>query len=208
MTGAVQDNVARPMTAVRAAGFNKRALRGTAFDPLGQPRGPVSPLEVKNEDTPEEKIRQLEKQVNELIEESCIANSNGDLKTALDKAKEAGRKERVLVRQREQILSPENINLDLTYSVLLNLATQYSANEMYAEALNTYQVIVKNKMFSHAGRLKVNMANIYLKQKNYSKAIKYYRMALDQIPGAHKEMRRDFVVVRAVGSEVTRLEAL
>nr|DBA32669.1 TPA: hypothetical protein GDO54_000444 [Pyxicephalus adspersus] len=183
------DGVARPMTAVRAAGYSKRALRGSAFDPLGQSRVPVSPLETKNEDAPEETIRQLEKQVNELIEESCIAKSNGDLKTALDKAKEAGRKERVLVRQREQILSPENINLDLTYSVLLNLATQYSANEMYAEALNTYQVIVKNKMFSHAGRLKVNMANIYLKQKNYSKAIKYYRMALDQIPGAHKEMR-------------------
>ncbi|MEE6472724.1 hypothetical protein FKM82_009699 [Ascaphus truei] len=33
------------------------------------------------------------------------------------------------------------------------------------------------------------MANIYLKQRNYSKAIKFYRMAMDQIPGAHKEMR-------------------
>uniref|UniRef100_A0A8C3RSK5 Intraflagellar transport protein 88 homolog n=1 Tax=Chelydra serpentina TaxID=8475 RepID=A0A8C3RSK5_CHESE len=60
---------------------------------------------------------------------------------------------------------------------------------MYAEALNTYQVIVKNKMFSNGGRLKVNMANIYLKQRNYSKAIKFYRMALDQIPSVHKEMR-------------------
>ncbi|XP_077154487.1 intraflagellar transport protein 88 homolog isoform X2 [Ranitomeya variabilis] len=189
MTGAVQDGAARPMTAVRAAGFTKAAFRGSPFDPLGQSRGPAPPLEAKNEDTPEEKIRHLEKKVNELIEESCIANSNGNLKLALEKAKEGGRKERVLVRQREEILSPENINLDLTYSVLLNLATQYSANEMYAEALNTYQVIVKNKMFSNAGRLKVNMANIYLKQKNYSKAIKFYRMALDQIPGAHKEMR-------------------
>ncbi|CAJ0929151.1 unnamed protein product, partial [Ranitomeya imitator] len=189
MTGAVQDGAARPMTAVRAAGFTKASFRGSPFDPLGQTRGPAPPLEAKSEDTPEEKIRHLEKKVNELIEESCIANSNGDLKLALEKAKEGGRKERVLVRQREEILSPENINLDLTYSVLLNLATQYSANEMYAEALNTYQVIVKNKMFSNAGRLKVNMANIYLKQKNYSKAIKFYRMALDQIPGAHKEMR-------------------
>lgn len=35
--------------------------------------------------------------------------------------------------------------------VLFNLANQYAANEMYAEALNTYQVIVKNKMFSNAG---------------------------------------------------------
>ncbi|XP_072575906.1 intraflagellar transport protein 88 homolog isoform X5 [Vulpes vulpes] len=183
------DGVTRPMTAVRAAGFTKAALRGSAFDPLGQSRGPAPPLEAKNEDSPEEKIRQLEKKVNELVEESCIANSCGDLKLALEKAKDAGRKERILVRQREQVTTPENINLDLTYSVLLNLASQYSANEMYAEALNTFQVIVKNKMFSNAGRLKVNMGNIYLKQRNYSKAIKFYRMALDQIPSVHKEMR-------------------
>uniref|UniRef100_K7FEY0 Intraflagellar transport 88 n=1 Tax=Pelodiscus sinensis TaxID=13735 RepID=K7FEY0_PELSI len=189
MTGAIQDGVARPLTAVHAAGYTKTALRGSVFDPLGQARGPAPPLEMKNEDTPEEKIRQLEKKVNELVEESCIANSCGDLKLALEKAKDAGRKERMLVRQREQIASPENINLDLTYSVLFNLASQYSANEMYAEALNTYQVIVKNKMFSNGGRLKVNMANIYLKQRNYSKAIKFYRMALDQIPSVHKEMR-------------------
>uniref|UniRef100_A0A8I3S374 Intraflagellar transport protein 88 homolog n=1 Tax=Canis lupus familiaris TaxID=9615 RepID=A0A8I3S374_CANLF len=189
MTGAIQDGVTRPMTAVRAAGFTKAALRGSAFDPLGQSRGPAPPLEAKNEDSPEEKIRQLEKKVNELVEESCIANSCGDLKLALEKAKDAGRKERILVRQREQVTTPENINLDLTYSVLLNLASQYSANEMYAEALTTFQVIVKNKMFSNAGRLKVNMGNIYLKQRNYSKAIKFYRMALDQIPSVHKEMR-------------------
>ncbi|KAM6382488.1 intraflagellar transport protein 88 homolog isoform 4-T4 [Alca torda] len=189
MTGAIQDGVARPMTAVHAAGYTKAAMRGSSFDPLGQARGPAPPLEMKNSDSSEEKIRQLEKKVNELVEESCIANSCGDLKLALEKAKEAGRKERVLVRQREQIATPENINLDLTYSVLFNLASQYAANELYAEALNTYQVIVKNKMFSNGGRLKVNMGNIYLKQRNYSKAIKFYRMALDQIPSVHKEMR-------------------
>uniref|UniRef100_A0A8C4UWK6 Intraflagellar transport protein 88 homolog n=1 Tax=Falco tinnunculus TaxID=100819 RepID=A0A8C4UWK6_FALTI len=184
-----KDGIARPMTAVHAAGYTKAAMRGSSFDPLGQARGPAPPLETKNFDSSEEKIRQLEKKVNELVEESCIANSCGDLKLALEKAKEAGRKERVLVRQREQMATPENINLDLTYSVLFNLASQYAANEMYAEALNTYQVIVKNKMFSNGGRLKVNMGNIYLKQRNYSKAIKFYRMALDQIPSVHKEMR-------------------
>lgn len=36
--------------------------------------------------------------------------------------------------------------------VLFNLANQYAANEMFNEALNTYQVIVKNKMFTNAGR--------------------------------------------------------
>uniref|UniRef100_A0A668SKR7 Intraflagellar transport protein 88 homolog n=1 Tax=Oreochromis aureus TaxID=47969 RepID=A0A668SKR7_OREAU len=189
MTGAVQDGSARPMTAVRAAGYTSALSRGSAFDPLGQSRGPAPALEAKNEDTPEEKIKILEKKVNDLIEESCMAQSMGALQVALEKAKEAGRKERALVRQREQSGSADHINLDLTYSVLLNLANQYTNNEMYPEALNSYQIIVKNKMFSNAGRLKVNMANIYFKQKNYPKAIKFYRMALDQITNAHKEMR-------------------
>uniref|UniRef100_A0A4W6DPP2 Intraflagellar transport protein 88 homolog n=1 Tax=Lates calcarifer TaxID=8187 RepID=A0A4W6DPP2_LATCA len=179
----------RPMTAVRAAGYTSSLTRGSTFDPLGQSKGPAPPLEAKNEDTPEEKIKILEKKVNDLIEESCMAHSMGSLQLALEKAKEAGRKERALVRQREQSGNADHINLDLTYSVLLNLANQYENNEMYPEALNSYQVIVKNKMFSNAGRLKVNMANIYFKQKNYPKAIKFYRMALDQISNAHKEMR-------------------
>uniref|UniRef100_A0A4W5R953 Intraflagellar transport protein 88 homolog n=1 Tax=Hucho hucho TaxID=62062 RepID=A0A4W5R953_9TELE len=167
------DGAARPMTAVRAAGYSSAMTRGSTFDPLEF----VS------------KVKILEKKVNDLIEESCLAHGHGDLQLSLDRAKEAGRKERALVRQREQSGNADHINLDLTYSVLFNLATQYANNDMYAEALNTYQVIVKNKMFSNAGRLKVNMANIYFKQKNYPKAIKLYRMALDQISNSHKEMR-------------------
>ncbi|TNN60904.1 Intraflagellar transport protein 88 [Liparis tanakae] len=188
-TGAVQDGAARPMTAVRAAGYTSSLTRGSTFDPLGQSRGPAAPLEAKNEDTPEEKIKILEKKVNDLIKESCMAQSSGASQLALEKAKEAGRKERTLVRQREQSGNADHVNLDLTYSVLLNLANQYANNDMFPEALNSYQVIVKNKMFSNAGRLKVNMANIYVKQKSYPKAIKFYRMALDQISNAHKEVR-------------------
>ncbi|XP_055015680.1 LOW QUALITY PROTEIN: intraflagellar transport protein 88 homolog [Boleophthalmus pectinirostris] len=185
----LKDGAPRPMTAIRAAGFTSALTRGSTFDPLGQSRGPAPPLEAKNEDLPEEKIKLLEKRVNELIEESCMAHSIGSSQLALEKAKEAGRKERALVRQREQTGNRDQANLDLTYSVLLNLANQYANNEMYTEALNSYQVLIKNKMFSNAGRLKVNMANIYVKQKNYPKAIKFYRMALDQISNAHKEVR-------------------
>lgn len=35
--------------------------------------------------------------------------------------------------------------------MLFNLANRYTANGMYQEALNTYQAIVRNKMFAHAG---------------------------------------------------------
>lgn len=60
---------------------------------------------------------------------------------------------------------------------------------MYSEALNTYQVITKNKMFNNASRLKVNMGNIYFKLGEYNKAIKMYRMAMDQVPNTHKNLR-------------------
>ncbi|RVE58222.1 hypothetical protein OJAV_G00206940 [Oryzias javanicus] len=189
VTGAVQDGAPRPMTSIRAAGYSSTMMRGSTFDTLGQHRGPAPPLEEKNKDTPEEKIKILEKRVNDLIEESCMAHSSGASQLALEKAKEAKRKEQALVRQKEQSGTADHSHLDLTYSVLLNLANQYENNEMYPEALNTYQVIVKNKMFNNPGRLKVNMANIYFKQKNYPKAIKFYRMAYDQISNAHKEMR-------------------
>ncbi len=49
------------------------------------------------------------------------------------------------------IILLRNIEQFCLHQVLLNLANQYANNEMYPEALNSYQVIVKNKMFSNAG---------------------------------------------------------
>ena len=189
------DGVNRPMTGIRGAGFPGTASgsRSSAvFDPLNQAaraRGGSPGLDAKREETPEDKIKNLEKKVNELIEESCFASGRGEVKLALDRAKEASSKERSLIRLREQAGLSDSHNLDLTFSVLFNLANQYAANEMYTEALNTYQVITKNRMFNNAGRLKVNMGNIYFKLGQYSKAIKLYRMALDQVPNTHKRMR-------------------
>ncbi len=90
---------------------------------------------------------------------------------------------------REQMALIDHVNLDLTFSVLFNLAHQYAASDMLNESLNTYQVIVKNKMFTNAGRLKVNIGNIYFKKKDFMKSIKYYRMALDQVPNVQKDTR-------------------
>uniref|UniRef100_A0A914XBJ9 Intraflagellar transport 88 n=1 Tax=Plectus sambesii TaxID=2011161 RepID=A0A914XBJ9_9BILA len=171
----------RPMTAVRGAGYTSHG-RTSSFDPS---KGSSD----KPEEGPEEKCKQIERKVNELLEDSIFAYEKRDFKLALEKAKDAGRRERAAVKMREQLGLMEQVNLDLTFSVLFNLAHQYTASEMYNEALNTYQVIVKNKMFTNAGRLKVNIGNIYFKKKDYSKAIKYYRMALDQVPNVQKETR-------------------
>ena len=85
-------------------------------------------------------IKKLEAKVNNLVEESTEAAAMNDLQTvtyaqddnvvctsrihsvvsytqALDKAREAARKERMLCKQREQAQLAEQINLDLTYCV-------------------------------------------------------------------------------------------
>ncbi|VDN36674.1 unnamed protein product [Dibothriocephalus latus] len=157
----------RPMTSVRAAGFSSNLRRTSAIglgrysldlsNQAGRPDGTavdvvVPPLEQNFEENQEVQIKEMEKKVTALFEESCLAAADGDYSLALERAKEAGRKERVLVRQREQLGIADQINLDLTYSVLFNLANRYADSGMHQEALNTYQAIVRNKMFTHAGK--------------------------------------------------------
>lgn len=111
-----------------------------------------------------------------MIEESCLANSRGEFKLGLEKAKEASSKEKSLIRQREQAGLTEAHNLDLTFSVcliscfffywkvyqvLFNLANHYAANEMFTEAINIFKNITERKVFTNAGRLQINMGNIY-----------------------------------------------
>ncbi|KAJ8956024.1 hypothetical protein NQ318_006300 [Aromia moschata] len=181
------DFVNRPMTAVRGAGYTSH---GKPFDPLNQSASvPTPPLEIQKENTPEEKIKQQEAKIMQLVEEACMAQCEGDNRKGLTKAKEASNKERSLIRMQEQSGLGDHHNIDLTYAVLFTLANQYAANELYTEAINTYQMIIKNRMFSNAHRLKVNMGNIYFKQGHYQMAVKMYRMALDQVPSSQKNLR-------------------
>jgi len=195
---------ARPMTSVSGAGY-KTASKGLKnFDPLGAAtRGPAPPLASKGENSPEDMAKEMEKQVNKLIEQSALAAAENNLVEALERAKEAGKKERQLCKHREQHGLVDQINLDLTYSVCFNLANAYHLNGMYDEALHTYSLIVKNKQYPQSGRLRVNMGNIYYEQKKYTNAIKMYRMALDQIPNTGKEIR--FKIMRNIGNSFVRL---
>jgi len=200
--GAPEEN--RPMTSVRAAGYSSAGPKGPRpLSDVQQSKGPAPPLAKKSDGSPEDQAREMEKKVNTLLEESAIANSERKYQLALEKAKEAAKKERALCKHRETNGLLDQINLDLTYSVCFNLANQYHANEMYTEALNTYSIIVKNKQYAQSGRLRVNMGNIYYKQRNYPAAIKMYRMALDQIPQTGREIR--FKIMRNIGNAFTRL---
>ncbi|KAG6453782.1 hypothetical protein O3G_MSEX008329 [Manduca sexta] len=178
----------RPVTALRAAGYTS-AQR----DPPAR--------ELRERDSIEDRVKQMEARIMALVEESCMlsarhdpddqtsAKKENDLGQALSKAQEASALERQLIRMQEQANLGDSHNLDLTFAVLCNLAGQYALNEMYTEALNTYQLLTRNKLFPHANRLKVNMGNIYFKMGEHPKALKLYRMALDQTPTAEKDLR-------------------
>lgn len=193
------------MTSVSGAGYkgslNKDQSR--SFDPLNIGKGPAPSLAEKSDNSFEEKAKEMEKKVHKLIEESANAIVAKDMLTGLEKAKEAGKAERALCKFRESHNLADQINLDLTYSICFNLANAHYHNKNYEEALNTYQLIVKNKQYPQSGRLRVNMGNIYFEQKKYPQAIKMYRMSLDQIPANSKELRNK--IIRNIGNSFVKL---
>jgi intraflagellar transport protein 88 len=155
-------------------------------------RARVQPLERKTDNSPEDLAREKERQVNELLEESSLATVERDYQLALEKAKEAVKKEKALRRFREEKCGQEQ-NLELSFAVQFNLGCVYQANGMYTEALDTYLSLVKNKNFAHSGRLRVNMGNIYFEQRKYSLAKQMYTMALDQIMVQNSQMRNKII---------------
>ncbi|XP_059470660.1 intraflagellar transport protein 88 homolog isoform X2 [Neocloeon triangulifer] len=176
---------ARPMTAVRGAGYTSGKSK---LDSFSQATAGPSPTTAKEETSAEEKIKKMELKIMSLVESSYKVQKT-DKRLALEKAKEASSKERTLARMQEQTGFTENRNVDLTFSVLFNLAQQYESCGLLQEALNVYQAITKNRVFSNASRLKINMGNIHARLGQFQRAVKLYRMALDQVPSAHKDLR-------------------
>uniref|UniRef100_A0A1I8BEH7 TPR_REGION domain-containing protein n=1 Tax=Meloidogyne hapla TaxID=6305 RepID=A0A1I8BEH7_MELHA len=193
--------LARPMTAIRGAGYSS-AGRKNNFDTI-----PLQ-LQSKNEDniqneenTQIEKAKKLEEQAMEQLLESTFLAERGEIKSALDKAKEATRQWKISDTLRKN--SGEQQNMDLGWCALLCLAQQKLINGIPSEALNIYQTIVKNRSYTNGYRLKINIGNIYFRKKEYTKSLKYYRMALDQIPKVHQRIRAK--ILSNIGVAMVRL---
>lgn len=65
----------------------------------------------------------------------------------MERAKEAGKRERAVCKLHERFGLLEQINSDLTYAVAVNLAQAYHAAQLYSEALNSFTQIVRSKQF-------------------------------------------------------------
>lgn len=182
--------LARPMTSVRAAGYSST---------VKTPSSPFDPFNMALKIDKNDPIKLAEKKVSNLINESVLFGSQGNWQSALETAKESAKHERQILKLRDTTTSepPPQPNLDLSYCVLINLATCFHALKMYPEALAQYAAISKNKSFNQSGRLRVNMGNIYFEQGKYTSAIKMYRMALDQIGNHNNDIR--LKIMRNVG---------
>lgn len=191
-TANVVNNIVRPTTGMRPVGYTSDT--GRLYDPFLNQRAALKKtilLDPKKRELPEEKYKGLESKILYILEESMLASTskNPNFSSALNKAKEASSLDRTLLRLRDENGNSSFHNFDLTFSVLFNLANIYAKSRMYVEALNTYAMMTKNKMFPHVGRLKMNMGNIYFELGHFSKAIKMYQMASDQVKSNQKELR-------------------
>lgn len=192
----------RPMTSVQNAGFKKKSMDGTGLDDFAEEhgtRGPAPPLKEVTDNGPEAKAKVFEKQVNTLLEESAAAKvaQPPNFALAVEKAKAAAKKEAALNKHREKNNLADHINMDLTYAVCFNLADAYHKHGQLKEAISAYNVLVKNKQYPQAGRLRINMGNIHFEQNQYPTAIKMYKMALDQIRDTGKRLRSK--IMRNIG---------
>ncbi|CAF0761928.1 unnamed protein product [Adineta ricciae] len=171
----------RPTTAVQGAGFMASGLSGATTV-----SGPT--VFEKKEETSEDKVRKMEKAIIDLVGESCLADEKNDTKLALEKAEEAMRSEKSLTRYREEQNLGE-ADMSLAGFTILHCANMYTKCGMNSEALNHYNTLLKSKLLPIPHRLRINIGNVYLHSKQYAKALKMYRMALDQIPEQNADLK-------------------
>lgn len=186
----------RPITSNKGAGF------GSTRNNFGTTAERFANKQKKEEKPmdPEMKIKKYELEINQLIDESAIMAVNKELREALQKGKEAYQKQKHLERYLDQNELNEMLNMELYFCVSLNLATLYEKNELFQEAIQEYTNLTnaKNHEFGVESFVRVNMGNIYFKQKNYSMAVKMYKKALDLVP-PNLRMSMKFKIMRNLG---------
>lgn len=143
----------------------------------------------KSKCNPESRIFKTENEINTLINESNIAFHSGNHSEALEKAKEAKTKIVALEKYLEKNELADFLNIELHFSVSLNLASMYEKNELWQEAMTEYTRLVNAKANESQFLIRINMGNLYFKQDNLLLAIKMYKMALDMAPQKYAALK-------------------
>ena len=128
---------------------------------------------------------ELQSQICALIDKSSVARRERRVEESLDSAREASSKAQSLQKHNKSHSLPTNSALVL--SSWFNLAVSFEANDMANEAIKTYAYLAKQSTTDQGScRVRLSMGNLYYMQKDYSQAIRMFKMALDLTPRGDK----------------------
>lgn len=184
---------------------------GKLFDPFNQQARLASGGQQDEEFIGMNKIKSYQLKVQQLYQESVLASQRADYALALEKARQAIGRERAFQKhlisiepksdedeaKKEKWGSLMSMLNELSFANQVNLAIQLARNRLHQEAINVYQSLAKDERFNRkdaprlflTGRFKCNIGCLYYAEGKYQKAVKFFRMALDQMPSEQAEFR-------------------
>ena len=128
---------------------------------------------------------EFQSQINELIDKSTVARRERELDESLDSAREAVLKAQSLQKHNRSNSLPTKSAI--VTSTWFNLAVSFEANDMAKEAIKTYAYLAKQSATDEGScRIRLSMGNLYYTQKDYTQAIRMFKMALDLTPRGDK----------------------
>eukprot|EP00158_Paraphelidium_tribonemae_P006977 Partr_v1_DN28057_c5_g1_i1_m57212 putative Intraflagellar transport 88 homolog (Chlamydomonas) len=186
-----------PTSSKRAAGYTRQGSRtpsGLLISPSSRRPGGDSGSVVKSL---EQRKREMEARISRSLDECYEAYGNGSYALALDRAKDAVKRDRAYVKDLQSSTSPIDDdqppvpvgNPDLTFCSVFALATMFQVNSLHADSVAAFESIVRDKQFHMSGRLRINMAHVYMELGKFQLAVKMYRMALDLITDSNRRLR-------------------
>ncbi|KAI3386400.1 hypothetical protein SNEBB_008277 [Seison nebaliae] len=196
----------RPTTSTNAAGFSESIQTKSSSE---------APPLYPSKKTPEEVLHDLEVQAMEIAEKSCILSQKNRHQEALDKAKQASKKEKLIQKKREE-LKFSDTNNELSRFININLANQYCNSEMYDEGISVYRKFTAPEDQNFRPLHLINEGNIYFQKKDFQKATKCFNKAVNFM-GADEKLSRTkiqyniavcFIRMKRFNDAINRLEAL
>jgi intraflagellar transport protein 88 len=137
--------------------------------------------------TKEQIIKEVEKSIQLLYDDSILSKHKGELTSAKEKC--------LLALEKLTDMKKKNVeyfNTELEFGIRLNLALIYEALGLWDEAKQTYLDILQQDYYSPGvqfQRVRVNLGNLFYQQRDYKKALTEWKKAVDKISKENKELR-------------------
>ena len=137
--------------------------------------------------TKEQIIREVEKSIQKLYDDSILLKYKGDIQIAKDKCQ--------LALDKLSELKTKNVdyfNTEMEFGIRLNLALIYEGLQLWDEAKQAYMEILQQDYYSPGiqyQRVRINLGNIHYQQGDYKKALTEWKKAVDKVSKENKELR-------------------